>query len=87
MNSINVDLLGILGRSYLIEHCIVYFKKKKEERDFRINIAEIVRGLLGVITGNWDEIPRYIDTLKPQKEQDEPTAEEVICKIKKKLGG
>lgn len=71
----------------MIDHCVHYFKRKKEEQAFRVNVTEIVRGLLGCMTGNIDEIPRYIDAIKPPEPEKEVSAESVIGNIRKKLGG
>ena len=43
------------------------------------------RGLLCVLTGKWDEIPRYADSIIPHEEQKEVTEKEIVDKIKQKL--
>ena len=70
----------------MIEHCIVYLKNRKEERAYKVNVTEMVRGLLGVITGKWEELPRFVDVLNPPEDKEEPTAEEIKARIRKKLG-
>lgn len=77
-----------MGRSYVIEHCIYYYKRKTQELQYRVNVTEVLRGILGVMTGQWDDIPRYADIVLPQKNTEkELTAEEVVNNIKRKLGG
>lgn len=50
-------------------------------------MTEITRGLLGCLTGKPEEIPRYIDAIKPPEPVKEVSAETVIGNIRKKLGG
>lgn len=74
-----------MGRSYLIEYCVRYHEKKTDELNFRVNLTETNRGLLGYLTGKWEDIPRYYDSLVPPKQEKELTEEEVIENIRNKL--
>jgi hypothetical protein len=74
-----------LGRSYLIDHCVRYHKQKVDELNFRVNLTEINRGVLGILTGQWDDIPRYYDSLVPPKKEKELTEQEVVENIRNKL--
>ena len=77
----------MLGRSYLIDHCARYHKSKTDELNYRVSVAEITRGLLGCLTGKYDDIPSYAETVynDPISREKEPTANEVIDKIRNKL--
>lgn len=77
----------MLGRSYLIEYCVRYHKQKVDELNYRVNLTETNRGLLGILTGNWENIPRYYDSLVPSDdtEEKELTEQEVIQNIRDKL--
>ena len=74
-----------MGRSYLIDHCVRYYKNKVDEQNFRVALTETNRGLLGLLTGNLDEIPSYAQTLIHEEKQEEETAEEVIERIRAKI--
>lgn len=73
----------------MIDHCITYFKNKYEERAFRINLTENVRGLLCCLTGKWDEIPRFVDAIQPNiqsEEKEEKTGDEIAEDIMARAG-
>lgn len=74
-----------MGRSYLIEHCVRYHKKKVDDLNFRVNLTEINRGLLGVLTGKWEDIPRYYDSIVPPEPEKELTEETVVENIRNKI--
>ena len=79
-----------MGRSYLIDHCINYHKRKVDDINFRVSVAENTRGLFGFITGRWDDIPSYAESLLDRgsyegSEKKEETAQEVIDRVKNKL--
>ena len=77
----------MLGRSYLIEYCVRYYKEKADERKFRVNLTETNRGLFCFLTGNWneDEVPRYAKDNVSDTEKKELTEQEIIDNIRNKL--
>lgn len=76
----------MLGRSYLIDYCVRYHKQKLDELNYRINLTETNRGLLCFLTGNWEDVPRYYDSIVPPDNNDkELTEEEVIQNIRDKI--
>jgi len=74
-----------VGRSYLIEYCVRFHKQKVDAINYRVNLTETNRGLLGYWTGKWEDIPRYLDSLLPPKHEKELTSDEIINKIKNKI--
>ena len=77
--------MEVLGKSYVIDHCIAFIKKQRQEQNYR----DYVGNALYVIahnTATWggSEMSRkYTDMYKPE---DTRTAEEIKDSMKKRLG-
>ena len=74
-----------MGRSYLIEYCVRYHKQKVDDLNYRVNLTETNRGLLCFLTGKWEEIPRYYDSIVPKTEEKELSEQEIINNIRDKI--
>lgn len=78
LKTINLDLLEIMGRRYVIEHCISAFRAKQEEKMFRVYVTDALRALCR------SEGTRYWDMIKPNtgNKQDEEIVNEIKDKIR-----
>ena len=87
-----MDLLDLFGRGYVIEHCITSFKNKAQMEMYRIYITDSMQTLANMYNkahgGTGEAIQkRFYDLIHPPKVKEEETAENIIDRIKKKLGG
>ena len=65
----------MLGRGYVIEHCISTFKALQEEKIYRVYVTDALRALL-----HGNDIARYYDLISPEEKKQE-TAEEIKERI------
>jgi hypothetical protein len=84
-------LLELLGRGYVIEHCISSFKNRTEEKAYKIYVTDslyaIANGLYQYL-GKGDAMEkRFIDIIEKSAPKKEETEEEVIERIRGKLKG
>lgn len=87
-----MDLLDLFGRGYVIEHCITSFKNKTQMEMYRIYVTDSMQALANMYSkthgGTSEIIPkRFYELIHPPKVKEEETAEDIIDRIKKKLGG
>lgn len=86
-------MLDLIGRGYVIEHCITSFKNKKQNEAYKIYMSDAMFTLVngyGKTHGASDNLikERYIEIIAPPKENvKEETAEDIINRIKKGLEG
>lgn len=88
LESLNFELLELLGTGYVIEHYISFFHKIQEEKLYKGYVTESLR----LMTENTAKMAhggsylkaRYVEMLEPKKEETR-TSEEVINDIKMKL--
>lgn len=76
--------MEVLGKSYVIDHCIAFFEKKTREQDFR----EYVGNALYVIAHNtaaWGGSEMSVKYTDMYKKQETRSAEEIKNNIKQKL--
>lgn len=74
--------MQVLGRGYVIQHCISLFKNHQEEQSYRIYETELLRGIAKSLGLNVDMT--YRDILEPKKEETQ-SASDIISNIKNKL--
>lgn len=67
----------------MIDYCISLFKKKQEEKSYRVYVTEMLRGLAKA--HGLDISMTYLDMITPPKQEEEKTADEVIYNIRQKL--
>lgn len=77
-------MLEIIGRGYVIQHCISLFKKHQEELSYRFYETELLRGIAKSLGLNVDMT--YRDIIEPKKEEKR-TASEIVSNIKNRLNG
>ncbi len=86
ITTINIALLNILGRAYVIDHCVKQIKDKYDKRNYNVYVTEILRAIYVSITGD-NEVGRYVDTIKSTNSEpvEEKSAEEIKASICAKL--
>ena len=84
----------MLGKGYVIEHCMSLFKKKQEEKAYKIYMSDVGFALANMmgkrICGLKEDIiqKRFADAMIPPEQEKEPeTEQEIIARISKKLEG
>lgn len=82
----------MLGKGYIIEHCIAYIKQKAEEDLYRGYITDAFRVIANNTShlreGGMEMSMRFADILaerEPQHEKPEMTGQQVISNMKDKL--
>ena len=87
METLNFDLLNLVGIGYVIEHYIAYFQKEQQEKMYKIYITDSLKMIAentAKAHGGSYLNSRFIDIIEPGKEETR-TAEEVIDDLKEKL--
>ena len=92
--TIRMDLLDLFGRGYVIEHCMSPFKKRQEEKAYKIYMSDVGYVLANIVGktlyGAKENIiaQRFCEIIEPTKEEkEEETEEQIIARIRKKLEG
>ena len=81
-----------MGKGYVIEHCISFFHRENEKRLYAIYLTDALKMIVlntskqgcGTITERYADLLHKMDTKTPEKQE---TEEEIISRLKKKLGG
>ena len=84
VRDIRLDLLELLGRGYVVENCIAFFKIKREREKYLMYYADC----LSILTDNTARYTggKYIKRLSEiEKPEEKRTASEIIDSIKAKL--
>ena len=88
-NGINLSLLEMMGRRYVIDFCISSFKQRQKDLIYKIYVTDALKAIV-FNSGHMDKSielnKRFYELINPQKE-DTRTPEEIIAHIKKKLRG
>lgn len=85
---IRLDLLELMGRGYVIDHCIASLRKRNRDIEYRVYITDALKAIVGNtarFAGGVELSRRYADYLMPHKKNLTPS--EVKAKIKGKIGG
>ena len=89
INTIRLDLLEVLGKSYIIQHCVAFLKTRSEEKAFRIYVTDglkvIAENLANYYGGSVLNM-RYSDVISTEK-PDDRTEEDIINNLKAKMTG
>lgn len=83
-SGINFDLIEVLGKGYIVDHCIALYNSRMEERTYRIYVTDLLMGIFNRLTPSGAEplTTRYADCLeyaKPKKK--EKTGDEIAAEI------
>lgn len=77
-------MLELMGRGYVIEHCISTFNNIQESKIYRMYVSEMLRALAR--RNGIDISVKYSDLIERKQEVREPeSSAEVIDRIKTKL--
>lgn len=90
--TIRMDLLDLFGRGYVIEHCMSLFKKRQEEKAYKIYMSDVGYALVNnmgkAFGAEYIIAQRFFEVIEPTKEEkEEETEEQIIARIRKKLEG
>jgi hypothetical protein len=78
----------VLGKGYIISHCVAFIKKEQEEQIFRLYITDALKILTentAKMYGGASLTKRYADIIDMSKPVETRTQEEIIDHIKRKL--
>lgn len=87
-------MLDLLGKGYVIDHCISLFKNKQKDEIYRMYVTDALYSICNmtgkrygatsdIIKKKYSDIVSF-DSKKKQKKEE--TEEEIIQRIKMKLG-
>lgn len=82
-----MSLAECIGKGYVIEHYIAFFKKELEEKSFKIYVSDALK-LIAENTsrdGGKYMSMRFIDVIEPHVETR--TADDIITNVKNKIKG
>lgn len=92
-------MLEILGKGYVIEHCIAFLKEKNEAKSFRIYVTDALSaicentthylGTQGMVDCGRTITKRWVDVLNPppEKPEDNRPSEEIAADIWSRIRG
>ena len=85
---LSVELLELVGKGYVIDHCISLFNRRAKEEAYRTYIADTLKALNDNFAkkfGGTYYQTRYIDAVTPAKEP-EKSGDEIARDIIKRAG-
>jgi len=86
LESLNFNLLHLMGIGYVIDHCVSYSQDKRDRKILELYITDalkiITENTAKSVEGTYLTV-RYSDIVNPTKD---PTQEEIIDGIRAKLG-
>lgn len=85
MSTLNVGLLDILGRPYILDNCTAFVKQKNYKQDRDYYITDMLYLLVNSIYGKQAELPRFADFFKETEKEPQRTEEAVKTQIKGKM--
>lgn len=91
LETLNFNLVELCGSGYVSEHCISAFLKRQDEKYYRIYVTDALKCIsenTAKSVGGMSMSKRFFDIVdrsKPQEEEEEQTAEEIIDRIKNTL--
>ena len=78
-------MLEVMGKGYVIDHCICEHNKRVQEHDYRIYMTDLMKGLAEFV--GLEVTVRYADLYRTQAEQEaEKTGDEIALEVINKLG-
>ena len=88
ISTIRLDLLEIFGRGYVVDHCVAFFKKEKDETLYRCYVADLLKvtaEMAGRAAGYEVTAQSYRELIGLVKEDDR-TGDEIAADIIKRAG-
>ena len=87
---IDLELLDLIGKGYIVDHCVSLFNNRAKERLFRTYITDTLKCLndnLAKVIGGSSIKARYYDLLEAgSQKESEKTGDEIALEIIKKAG-
>lgn len=86
--------MDVLGKGYVIEHCVSFFHKRQKDFLFRNYVADALKHLVYntgkhndfvTINASYNELVNSLN--RGIEEEEEKTADQVINDIRNKIGG
>lgn len=85
---LSVELLNLIGKGYVIDHCISLFNKQAKEEAYRTYVTDTLKTLNSnfakIFGGNYFNL-RYADAVNPNEESDK-SGDEIARDIIKRAG-
>jgi hypothetical protein len=81
---INTELIELLGRGYIVEHCIASYNRRTEERMYRIYMTDILNALntnFAKYFGGSMYKERYADWIDTAPKEKEKSGDEIAAEI------
>lgn len=87
---IDLELLELIGKGYIVDHCVSLFNNKAKERLYQTYITDTLKCLndnLAKVIGGSSIKARYYDLLEAgSQKESEKTGDEIALEIIKKAG-
>lgn len=77
----------MLGRGYVVQHCIAFFRKREEEKAFRVYVTDALRAITSNTAnmfGGYTIASRYAELVGLIK-ADERSGDEIVADILERL--
>lgn len=87
---INLEMLDLIGKGYIVDHCVSLFNDRMKERLYRVYITDTLKCLndnVAKVVGGSALKARYYDLLEEgNKKEIEKTGDEIALEIIRKAG-
>lgn len=87
---INLEMLDLIGKGYIVDHCVSLFNNKAKERLYQTYITDTLKCLndnLAKVIGGTSIKARYYDLLEAgSQKESEKTGDEIALEIIRKAG-
>lgn len=87
LETIRIDLLEILGKSYIIQHCVAFLKNRAISTAYQVYVTDALKAIVENTAGTGKAQTlsmRFADIISDEK-PEERTEEDIINSIKDKL--
>lgn len=93
MTTIRLDLLEMLGKPYILDHCVNHLKKTSEETALKVYITDALKAVAEntgkFVKGGMTMRRRFVDVInnvpEESKEDSQKRADDIIARMKNKL--
>ena len=85
---LSVELLNLLGKGYVIDHCISLFNRQAKEEAYRAYVTDTLKALNDNFAKHFGGAfyqTRYVDVVNPKEETDK-SGDEIARDIIKRAG-
>lgn len=87
IKTIRLDLLELVGRSYIIEHCAAEINRSHHEKSYQIYVTDTLKAIAEntarTVKNGATMTKRWIDVIEPPKpiKEDNRSCEEIVSGI------